>query len=58
VPIRRVVQHLQASCVQIEEGPVHRIGANSALLSVYVRDPDGNLVEISNAPARAGAYPG
>jgi catechol 2,3-dioxygenase-like lactoylglutathione lyase family enzyme len=58
VPIRRVVQHLQASGVPVEEGPVHRTGATSALLSVYVRDPDGNLVEISNAPARAGAYPG
>jgi catechol 2,3-dioxygenase-like lactoylglutathione lyase family enzyme len=58
VPITRVVQHLQASGVPVEEGLVHRTGATSALLSVYVRDPDGNLVEISNAPARADAYPG
>jgi catechol 2,3-dioxygenase-like lactoylglutathione lyase family enzyme len=49
VPITRVVQHLQAAGVPVEEGPVHRTGATSALLSVYVRDPDGNLVEISNA---------
>jgi catechol 2,3-dioxygenase-like lactoylglutathione lyase family enzyme len=58
VPITRVVQHLQAAGVPGEEGPVRRTGATSALLSVYVRDPDGNLVEISNAPARAGAHPG
>jgi catechol 2,3-dioxygenase-like lactoylglutathione lyase family enzyme len=49
VPIAQVVGHLQASGVPLEEGPVERTGATSRLLSVYVRDPDGNLVEISNA---------
>lgn len=34
--------------VAVEEGPVERTGAVGTLLSVYVRDPDGNLVEISN----------
>jgi len=34
--------------VAVEAGPVERTGAVGQLLSVYVRDPDGNLVEISN----------
>jgi catechol 2,3-dioxygenase-like lactoylglutathione lyase family enzyme len=34
--------------VDIELGPVHRTGAMSDLKSVYIRDPDGNLIEISN----------
>ena len=48
VPIAQVTDHLAAQGIPIEEGPVSRTGATSPLLSVYVRDPDGNLVEISN----------
>ncbi len=47
-PIDAVVAHLQALGVIIEEGPVKRTGAISPLMSVYVRDPDGNLIEISD----------
>jgi catechol 2,3-dioxygenase-like lactoylglutathione lyase family enzyme len=43
---------LDARGVAVEEGPVERTGAVGRLLSVYVRDPDGNLVEISNEVAR------
>jgi len=32
----------------VEEGPVTRLGAAGTLESVYFRDPDGNLVEVSN----------
>jgi catechol 2,3-dioxygenase-like lactoylglutathione lyase family enzyme len=39
---------LDAHGVVVESGPVERTGALGRLLSVYVRDPDGNLVEISN----------
>lgn len=44
----RVIAHLRALDVPLVEGPVIRTGARGELDSVYVRDPDGNLVEISN----------
>lgn len=47
-PIDAVVTHLQASGVPILEGPVERTGARARLMSVYFRDPDGNLIEVSN----------
>ncbi|MBX4955182.1 VOC family protein [Rhizobium lentis] len=43
-----VITHLRASGVAIEEGPVERAGATGRLRSVYFRDPDGNLLEVSN----------
>ena len=48
LPITEVIAHLEAKGIAIEEGPVPRTGARAALTSVYIRDPDGNLVEISN----------
>jgi len=47
VPLDEVVAGLQAHGVPIEEGPIARTGARFAIRSVYVRDPDGNLIEIS-----------
>jgi len=47
VPLDEVVKRLQAKNVSIFEGPVMKTGAVSKLRSVYVRDPDLNLVEIS-----------
>jgi catechol 2,3-dioxygenase-like lactoylglutathione lyase family enzyme len=47
VPIEEVMKRLQAAGVAIMEGPVMKTGATSKLRSVYVRDPDLNLVEIS-----------
>ncbi len=40
--------HLANHDVSVEEGPVRKTGANGALMSLYIRDPDGNLIEISN----------
>ena len=46
-PLDEVVAHLKRERVPIEEGPVNRTGARFTIRSVYVRDPDGNLIEIS-----------
>lgn len=43
----KVKQHLDEYGVEIEEGIVERNGALGKMQSLYVRDPDGNLVEIS-----------
>lgn len=48
VPLTEVVAHLNAEGVAIVEGPVERTGATGPILSVYFRDPDGNLIEVSN----------
>ena len=47
IPLDRFVAHLEAAGVGIEEGPVTRTGATGPILSVYIRDPDSNLIEIS-----------
>jgi catechol 2,3-dioxygenase-like lactoylglutathione lyase family enzyme len=44
----QVVAHLGACGVAIEEGPVRKQGARGMLCSVYCRDPDGSLIEISS----------
>jgi catechol 2,3-dioxygenase-like lactoylglutathione lyase family enzyme len=48
VPLQDVMQHLQQQQVDIVEGPVRKDGATGPLLSVYIRDPDNNLIEIAN----------
>ena len=47
-PIDDVAAHLQSENVEIELGPVIKSGAMGELNSVYFRDPDGNLLEVSN----------
>jgi len=48
MPIAQAAAHIASCGVAIEEGPVRRTGAKGALLSIYFRDPDGNLLELSN----------
>ena len=43
-----VVAHLQACGVDIQDGPVERQGARGKMISVYCRDPDGNLIEVAS----------
>jgi catechol 2,3-dioxygenase-like lactoylglutathione lyase family enzyme len=53
VPLQEVVDHLGRCGANIIEGPVKRTGAQGPIESVYLRDPDGNLIEISNYPDQA-----
>jgi len=48
VALPEVVAHLKACHIEIIDGPVKRTGAVGTLLSVYFRDPDLNLIEVSN----------
>ncbi|MBA3596890.1 MAG: VOC family protein [Methylibium sp.] len=47
LPLEAVIARLRVMCVDIVEGPVFRTGATSRIRSVYVRDPDLNLIEIA-----------
>jgi len=51
-PPAEVLAHLEACGVPVVEGPVARTGARGPIVSVYLRDPDGNLLEISSYPSR------
>jgi catechol 2,3-dioxygenase-like lactoylglutathione lyase family enzyme len=48
-PLAEVIEHLQTCGVPIEQGIIRRTGATGAIDSIYIRDPDGNLLELSNA---------
>jgi catechol 2,3-dioxygenase-like lactoylglutathione lyase family enzyme len=47
-PLEDVISHLKATRCAIELGPVERAGAVGEMRSIYIRDPDFNLIEISN----------
>lgn len=48
-PVAEIATRLEAGGVPVELGPVPRTGAEGPILSIYCRDPDGNLIELSNA---------
>ncbi len=48
VPLSEVARHIQSCGVEIIEGPVQRTGAVGKIMSIYLRDPDRNLIEVSN----------
>jgi catechol 2,3-dioxygenase-like lactoylglutathione lyase family enzyme len=47
-PLSVVLEHLKNCEVEVEVGPVERIGALGPMMSVYFRDPDNNLIEVAN----------
>lgn len=49
-PLSEWLAHLAEHHVTVELGPVARTGAWGAMQSIYLRDPDGNLIELANYP--------
>jgi len=47
-PVERLAESLRSRGVETLLGPVERIGATGSIRSIYLRDPDGNLIELSN----------
>ena len=47
-PLAEWEPHLSRHDIKVIDGPVGRTGATGPITSIYVRDPDGNLIEISN----------
>ena len=47
-PLSEVLNHLHRAEIPVIEGPVPRTGTLGAISSIYIRDPDGNLIEIAN----------
>jgi len=47
-PVAQAIDHLRQHDIELLEGPVNRTGANGKIISAYLRDPDGNLLEVSN----------
>jgi len=48
-PVEELIEQLTTMGIEIIQGPVPRTGATGPLISVYFRDPDGNLIEVANA---------
>ena len=47
-PLTEVIKHVNSCNVNVIEGPVERTGAIGRIISIYFRDPDGNLIEVSS----------
>ncbi len=55
MPVDNVIGYLREQKVEIIEGPVRRTGAKGEIVSVYLRDPDGNLLEIAHPFSNSNA---
>ena len=50
-PLTQAIEHFREQGVDVIDGPVNRTGALGSITSIYLRDPDGNLIEVSNYDA-------
>lgn len=48
VPVPELLEELRQRAIEIVDGPIQRTGALGDITSIYIRDPDGNLIELSN----------
>jgi len=53
-PVSQIMEHFNRLGIEIIEGPVKRTGALGPIRSVYLRDPDLNLIEVSSYPEKEG----
>ena len=56
-PLEEAMAHVKACGVAIAEGPVPKTGALGPMTSIYFRDPDGNLIEVSNYVSEPSPQP-
>jgi catechol 2,3-dioxygenase-like lactoylglutathione lyase family enzyme len=54
-PLQQTLKALHSAGITIEEGPIARTGASGPILSIYLRDPDGNLIELGHPDRGDGA---
>lgn len=47
-PLEEIIDHLSQCGVTVIEGPINRTGAIDRIISIYLRDPDSNLIEVAN----------
>ncbi|MCW8956770.1 MAG: VOC family protein, partial [Gammaproteobacteria bacterium] len=47
ITLDEMCRHLEQQGIVVEQGPIKRTGATGPILSIYIRDPDGNLLELS-----------
>ena len=48
IPMKDMLAHVDSCGIKVIEGPVKRSGSLGPIESIYLRDPDGNLIEVSN----------